>query len=221
MCIAPIAASKRDLGFSLIELLITIAILGIVVAGLQQVIVGGLSAYDAVKDKQELENQARFAMERMVMFVQESDEISSPDSASNQEILKVSERVMDIYDYSGASPVYDVDGDGVLDADNDDDGTVNEDATTPDPPDFIIFDLDKTDSDNWKLQEKMPDYSTASLVDYRTTRVLCEHVTTFSNNLVRENDLEFLPNLVEIQLTLSDGLNEVSFKTRAKARQIS
>lgn len=212
------AASTKNAGFSLIELLIVIAIVGIVITGLQQVIVGGLDAYEAVKGKQELENQARYAMERMVMFVQESDEISSPDSASGQEILKVSERVMDIYD--NGTLAYDIDGDGALDADNDDDGLINEDAATPDPPDFMIFDLDKTDADNWKLQEKMPDYSTATLTDYRTTRVLCEYVTTFSNNLVRKNDLEFFPNIVEIQLTLNDGVNEVSFKTRAKARLI-
>ena len=213
------AVLVRDSGFSLIELLIVITILGIIVGGLQQVIVGGMSAYDTVKSKQELENQARFAVERMVMFAQESDEISSPDSASNQEILKVSERVMDTY--NNATRAYDVDGDGKLDADNDNDGAVNENTTTPDPPDFIIFDLDKTDADNWKLQEKMPDYSTSDLVDYRSTRVLCENVTTFSNNLVRKNDLEFFTNLVEIRLTLNDGINEVSFKTRAKARLVN
>lgn len=212
------AALRKNSGFSLIELLITVTILGILVMGLQQVIVGGMTAYDAVKSKQELDNQARFAMERMVMFVQESDEISTPDSASNQDILKISERVMDTYDND--TRAYDIDGDGVPDADNDNDGIVNEDTTTPDPPDFMIFDLDKTDADNWKLQEKMPDYSTAGFTDYRTTRVLCENVTVFSNNLVRKNDLEFFSNLVEIRLTLSDGINEVSLKTRAKARLI-
>jgi len=211
-------ANKRSHGFTLLELLITVTILSIVIAGLQQVIASGMSAYETVKSKQELQNQAQFAVERMVMFVQESDEISSPDTASNQETLQISERVMDTYNNS--SRAYDVDGDGTLDADNDNDGVVNENTTTPDPPDYIIFDLDKTDADNWKLQEKMPDYSTANLTDYRTTRVLCENVATFSNNLVRKNDLEFFPDLVEIQLTLSDGINEVSFKTRARARMI-
>ena len=147
-----------------------------------------------------------------------SAKISSPNSASNQETLQISERVMDTF--NNATRAYDVDGDGKLDADNDNDSVINEDTTTPDPPDFVIFDLDKTDAANWKLQEKMPDYSTASLVDYRTTRVLCENVTAFSNNLVRKNDLEFFSDLVEILLTLNDGINEVSFKTRAKARMI-
>jgi hypothetical protein len=40
--------------------------------------------------------------------------------------------------------------------------------------------------------------------------VLCEHVTTFSCTLLA-------PNLVEIQLTVNDGKNEVSLKTRVKA----
>jgi len=198
-------------------MLITIAILSIVITGLQQVIVGGMTAYETVKEKQELQNQAQFAMERMVMFVQESDGIASPDGASDQEVLQVSERVMDTYNSTQA---YDVDGDGTLDADNDNDGTINEDESSPDPPDYVIFDLDKTDADNWKLQEKMPDYSTSNLTDYRATRVLCENVTTFSNNLVRKNETEFFTELVEIQLTLNDGINEVSFKTRARARMI-
>jgi len=215
---ASAATNGNDPGFSLIELLITVTILGIVITGLQQVITTGMASYETVKSKQELQNQARFAIERMVMFVQESEAISSPDSASNQEVLQVSERVMDVYNNS--TRAYDVDGDGTPDADNDNDGTVNEDAATPDPPDYIIFDLDKTDSGNWKLQEKMPDYSTATLTDYGTTRVLCEHVTAFSNNLVRKNDSEFFASLVEIQLTLNDGFNEASFKTRAKARLI-
>lgn len=209
---------KKDEGFLLIELLIVIAIFGIIMTGLQQVIVTAVTAYNSTKGKQDLEIRARFAMERMVIFVQETDLITLPNSATDQENLEISERVLDTYD--NATHAYVLDGDGVLDADNDNDGVVNEDTTTPDPPDLIIFELDKTDAGNWKLLEKMPDYSTDTLDDYLTTRELCEHVTEFKNNLVRKNDTEFHANLVEIQLTLEDDINKVSLKTRARARLI-
>jgi len=210
------AALKKDDGFSLIELLIVVAILSIIMTGLQQVISTAVTSYNSTKDKQDMENQARFAMERMVRFVQETDLINLPDSATDQETLEISERLLDTY--NNDTQAYALDGDGWLDADNDNYGIVNEDTTTPDPPDLITFDLDKTDAGNWKLREKMPDYSTALLTDYLATRELCEHVTEFKNNLVRKNDLEFHNNLVEIQLTLDDGINRVSLKTRARAR---
>jgi prepilin-type N-terminal cleavage/methylation domain-containing protein len=210
----------KNSGFSLFELLIVIAIVGILITGLQQVIVSGLGTYEAVQSKQELESEARFAMERILSFVQESDEILSPDSASDQEILTVSERVMDVY--NNTTRAYDVDGDGTSDADNDGNGILNDypDPDDPDPPDYITFDLDKTDGSNWKLRETMPDYGMAPAdpANYRSARVLCEHVAAFRNNLVRKNDLEFSANLVEIQLTLNDGINEVSLRTRARAR---
>ena len=56
----------------------------------------------------------------------------------------------------------------------------------------------------------MPNYSTSILDDFLATKVLCEHVTTFSCSLLA-------PNLVEIQLTVSDGENEMNLKTRVKA----
>ena len=63
---------------------------------------------------------------------------------------------------------------------------------------------------NWKLQEQMPDYGSSTLDDSLATKVLCEQVTTFLCTLLT-------PDLVEIQLTVNDGENEVSLKTRVKA----
>jgi prepilin-type N-terminal cleavage/methylation domain-containing protein len=209
------AVLKQDDGFSLIEMLIVVAILGIIMTGLQQVIATAVTSYNSTKDKQDMENHARFAMERMVRFVQETDLINLPDSATDQEKLEISERLLDTY--NNDTQAYALDGDGWLDADNDKDGIINEDTTTPDPQDIITFGLDKTDAGNWKLLEEMPDYSTTP-GGHLATRELCEHVTEFKNNLVRKNDLEFHNNLVEIQLTLDDGTNNVSLKTRARAR---
>ena len=189
-------------GFTLLELLISIAILSMIMIGLQQVMGTALSAHRQTTEKTELLAQARYTMERMVMFVQETDQIDVP----SVDKLIVSERLIDTY-YND-SHIYVFEGDGYLDADNDGNGQVNE-GTPEDPPDPISFDLDKTDGNNWKLMEEMPNYGTSDLYDHQEKKLLCEHVTAFQCTLLA-------PNLVEILLTLSDGEHEVSLKTRAR-----
>jgi prepilin-type N-terminal cleavage/methylation domain-containing protein len=189
-------------GFTLIELLISIAILSVIMIGFNQVMGSALSAHRQTTEKTDLLAQARYAMERMVMFVQETDQIDVP----SVDKLVVNERLIDTYNNEDHS--YNPEGDTYLDADNDRNGLVNE-GTIEDPPDKITFDLDKTDSNNWKLMEEMPRYETSYLDDFQDKRVLCEHVTTFQCTVLA-------PNLVEILLTLSDGEHEVSLKTRAR-----
>jgi prepilin-type N-terminal cleavage/methylation domain-containing protein len=191
-------------GFTLLELLISIAILSIIMIGLHQAMNTALSAHQKTTDRQELLARARYSMERMVMFVQETDQIEIP-AADN---LVLNERVLDTYDNDTHG--YIAEGDGYLDADNDRDGVVNEGGVNDDPVDPISFSLDKSDPKNWKLQEQMPDYSTSTLDDFQAIKVLCERVTTFSCTLLA-------PNLVEIQLTANDSENEVHLKTRVEA----
>lgn len=200
-------ALNNNSGFTLLELLVSITILGIIMVGLHQVVGTALSAYDNTKNKQDLLAQARFAMERMVMFVQEADSILKPDGV-DQEILKVSERVLNTYDNDDVSfpRDYVIKGDEYLDADNDWNSLIN-DHDTYDPPDYITFSLDGTD-----LKEEMPNYSTSELDDFMDKIVICEHVTDFKCNL--------LDTIVEIQLTLNNGNIEVSLKTRVKAMYV-
>ena len=189
-------------GFTLLELLISIAILSVIMIGLHQVMGSALSAHHQTTEKNELLAQARYAVERMVMFVQETDQIE----VVSADTLVVNERLIDTYD--NENHTYKAEGDGYLDADNNRNGLVNE-GTVEDPPDKITFDLDKTDGNNWKLMEEMPNYETSDLEDPAEKKVLCEHVTTFQCTLLT-------PNLVEILLTLSNGEHEVSLKTRAR-----
>ena len=188
-------------GLTLIEPLISILILSIVVVSLHQALDTSLAAYDDTSDKRELLARARFAMERMVRFIQETDLIQIPSSDE----LKVSERLLDTY--NNFNHQYMPGGDGYLDADEDQDGLVNEDAT--DPITYVTFKLN-----GGNLEEELPNYKTGATSDYLGWKVMCEHVTGFSCSFLTSN-------VVEIQLTLSDGKSEVSLKTRAKARLLN
>jgi hypothetical protein len=182
-------------------------IFAIIVLGLERSLGTALSSHGSITEKQDLLVEARLAMERLVMFVQETDQIANP-TGSNEEILKVSERLLDTYDNS--SHAYAAGGDGKLDADNDADGLVNNGVS--DVADYITFDLDKTNSANWKLMEQMPDYRT-SPSGLLQKKAICEHVTEFKCSRVG-------PGLVEIRLTLTNGKASVTLRTRARARLI-
>ena len=199
-------ALNNNSGLTLLELLISITILGIIMVGLHQVVSTALATYGHTKNKQDLLAQARFAMERMVMFAQEADDIDIPSGDQ----LKVTERVLDTY--KNSDHTYMLGGDGFLDADNDSDGIVNEGGG--DTSEYIDFKLDKGDSSNWKLVEEMPDYSTGAPGDTMAEQVLCEHVTDFTLTLLATN-------LIEIQLTLDDGESGVSLMTRVKAMNVN
>ncbi len=84
-------------GFTLLELIVSIAIIGIMMIGLQQVLGSALTTYDVTKTKQDLMASARFAMGRMVLFVQETNSIINPVPESTEELLKVAEQKFDTY----------------------------------------------------------------------------------------------------------------------------
>lgn len=196
-------------GFTLVELLISIAIVGMIMGAIYQVVAQTLANYGAAQQSQRVASPGRFALERMVMFVQESDQILAPVTMDSTEVLTVSERLSD--QYINTTHIYKVDGDGIPDADNDGDGLVNEGSG--DPAEFITFDLDKTDATNWRLMEQMPDYGTASTSDFKAKRIICEHIQAFSCRLLSAG-------LVEIVLTLQQGNSAVTLRTTAKARWV-
>jgi type II secretion system protein J len=199
---------KPQSGLTLLELLVAIAIFSILVGGLYQVLDHTLATYETTRNQQNLLSQARYAMERMVMFVQATDEIVRPAGSATQE-LTVSERVLDTYD--NLSGAYWIDGDGILDADNDADGLVNEGQK--DRVEYIAFRLDTGMAGNWKLVERRPDYRTADTADQTEWTVICEHVTDFSCR-------RLTAGMVEIKLTLKNDSDQVNLKTRAKARNL-
>jgi prepilin-type N-terminal cleavage/methylation domain-containing protein len=211
-------SKSRKAGFTLVELLIGIVIIGMILGGLSQVLGHVLSTYQVARASQESVPEARYALERMVMFVQETDQITEPATITSVERLRVSERVSD--QYNNASHAYIEAGDGLLDADNDADGLINEgsDARGDDPAEFSTFALDTTDASNWKLTEQMPDYPATG--NPRTV-VLCENIKPDPlNNPLGFSSRRLGPGIVEIVLTVQKGNATATLKTTARSRWV-
>jgi len=201
-------------GFTLMEVLLAVAVTSMVMIGLYQVTESAWLAYEQNRRKQDLMSQAHYALRRMTLFVGATDYIKQPDTVKVEEKLEVAERLLDTYENTDENEnrTYFNDGDGLLDADNDSDSLIDEGCSDDD--DTVAFKLDKSDPENWKLTEKIPDYATADLDDSAPTRVISENVTAFSCRLVTAN-------LIEISLTLKDGSETVTLKTRAHATRVT
>ncbi len=198
---------KNKTGFTLFELILAVAVLGMVMTSFQGVLGQFLSTHKDTREKLEQVSQARFAMDRIAMLIRETGRIEIPSA----EELVIEERSMDAYNNltQAFTP------DGFLDADKDSDLVMNADDPddVDDPVDWTTISLDKTDPDNWKLVEVMPDYSTASASDFMSQRTLCENVVEDSTGDAFKVTLE--SELVTIKLVLGSGINQVSLTTRA------
>ena len=201
--------SSKKAGFTLVELLIGIVVIGMILGGISQLLGHILSTYNVVQTSQDLVPQARYALERMVTFVQESDYIVAPDTTVSTKELTVSERLSD--QYTNASRVYAVAGDGLPDADTNFDGMINDGGGVP--VELITFRLDETDATNGRLMEKMPDYGTSQTGDHKAEIIICEHVTAFACK-------RLAAGIVEITLSLQQGSKAVTLRTTAKARLV-
>ncbi|MDA3791749.1 MAG: type II secretion system protein [Desulfobacula sp.] len=193
-------------GFSLVELMVVVMILGTVALALQQVMTQFLITQTGSREKVQLLNQARFTLDRITAMVQETAYLEYPLLGGTDEQLRFGEHSMDMF--NNTSHAFVAAGDGKLDADNDGNGLVNDGPGGSDPVDLVTLKLDKT-----QLVEILPDYSTASLTDFLPQRVLAENVTEFACTLVTQN-------LVEILLVLENKNISARLKTRAIAGRV-
>ena len=142
---APRARMNQSLahqhGFTLVELLLAMVLAAILIAGLSGVTGQVLATHDHVTDRNELNREARFAMDQMVRMVSQSRQLMLPqadriDSNWPENIRE--QRVpasAPVGDSTLATAVLavtlpasiDLDGDGFPDADNDRDGKIDED----------------------------------------------------------------------------------------------
>ena len=168
------------------------------------------TAHDQTTRGQDELAHARYALDHMTMFIEETDDIVKPATTSVVERLELTDCVLDTY--TNATYRFAAGGDGFLDADNDANGLVNDSAAL-DPADLVHFYLDKTDSANWLLMMERPNYTTADFHDRAVARMLCEHVTEFK--------CAYLGNgTVELSLTVLRSAEALTLMTRAKSRRM-
>jgi len=128
-------------GFTLVELLVTAAISGLIVAGLSGMIQASVASKNSLDQRLELLREAEFAMDRMTRAVANSRLLLLPlaDRASTNWPEHIREQTVPASPPIGSStlatavlavtlPLYsDLDFDGFPDADNDRDGRIDED----------------------------------------------------------------------------------------------
>ena len=138
-------------GYALVELVVSVGIAAMLLAGLQQLLGVGIQTMEVVEERTEQARQARFAMSRMVDAVHQSERLLLP--LANNPATPFDENVREqtvpaTPPQSGStlatavlavtlSPAQDMDGDGIFDADNDGDGQFDEDPSGDVTMDFV------------------------------------------------------------------------------------
>ena len=137
-------------GFSLVELMVSVAIAALLLTGLQQLLAAGMETKAFVESRTELARQSRFAMSRMVDAVHQSERLllpltNNPATAFDENVRE--QTVPASPPQSGStlatavlaitlSETQDLDSNGIFDADNDDDGLFDEDLSGDSTMDF-------------------------------------------------------------------------------------
>jgi len=147
--------NKQQSGYTLIELLIALALSAILFTGLGSVVGQAIDSRGAVQETNALTQQARFAMQQMVRAVRRSPHLLLPlnDSSNTNWPDNIREEpAAPVGDSTLATavlavtldPAQDLDGDGTPDADNDGDGRIDEDlpqdTTYDNAPGIVLID---------------------------------------------------------------------------------
>ena len=114
-------------GFTLVEVVVTLAIATLVMAGLVGVLDTAFKAEAAARERNALARDARFAMRRMVRAVSRTQRLMLPLAENPGTAWLESIREPGVLAVA-LDPSLDRDGDGFADADNDKDGLIDEDV---------------------------------------------------------------------------------------------
>lgn len=134
---------RHAAGFTLTEVLVTVAILALILVGIAGVLEQALRAESATRERNDLTRQARFAMDRMTAAVSGTRLLMLPLSENPGTAWSESVREPGVLAVT-LDPTLDRDGDGWADANNDKDFLdLNQNATRdPGEPERIDEDLD-------------------------------------------------------------------------------
>jgi type II secretory pathway pseudopilin PulG len=115
---------RRPRGISQIELLASLAIAAVLMVSVGTAVLQAMNAWSASDERNELNRQAQFAMQRITAAVLGSRRLLIP--LAENPTTAWSESIRDVLAVT-LDPTLDRDGDGFADADNDKDGKVDED----------------------------------------------------------------------------------------------
>ena len=141
----------RKQGFTYVEMMLSVTIMGVVMLALMGVINTATEAGDSVRSSNDLTRQARFAMQRMTRFAGHSRRLMLPlrDKPASNWPENIREQTIPPSPPTGDStfatavlavtlPAFvDLDQDGYPDADDDEDGLIDEDLPNDNTHDFF------------------------------------------------------------------------------------
>jgi prepilin-type N-terminal cleavage/methylation domain-containing protein len=122
-------------GFTLVELLLVLAIAGVLLSAVGGLIGSALRTQTTVRERNDLTRQARFAMGRMVAAVRDTRRLMIPLAENPATAWSESLRDPGVLAVT-LDPTIDRDADGFADADNDKDGRIDEDLPGDNNKDF-------------------------------------------------------------------------------------
>lgn len=146
-----LAEVRKNAGFTLVELLVALALASLILMGTSGLLKNVIGTEDIVAERNQLQQDARFAMQRMTMAVADTRNLMlpMPDKPATNWRENVREETVPASPPEGSSTkatavlvvtlgaTVDLDADGFPDADNDRDGRIDEDL-----PSDTAFDFD-------------------------------------------------------------------------------
>ncbi len=200
---------QKPNGFTLIEVLIVVAISGMLMVSLSNIVGGALNANEVTKSQNDLNREASFIMDRIIAVVSRSEEVTVIDVPGMGAVdLLISARL---------DPERDTDLNGIPDADNDADGEIDEGPISEDWDDLVRFNVAPSTQ---RLIEEDPfplDVNGPTGFDALDKRfyTIADNVTGFSGGLTEDPAKRF--DLLEVNLELS-GKDGETLTRSAKIR---
>ncbi len=152
-------------GYTLVEMLISVVIAALIIAGLAGVVSGALELGADAVERNTLARDARFAMQRMVSAVRHTRRLVLPLAENPETVWSESDRDPGVLAVS-LDPALDSDADGVMDADNDGDGLIDEDLPDDNNLDGAAGILGIDDDGDGSVDEQAPNDGTPNWADW-------------------------------------------------------
>jgi prepilin-type N-terminal cleavage/methylation domain-containing protein len=127
--------NQNGCGFTLVELLLALAVAGLLLSAVGGLIGAALRTQTTVRERNDLTQQARFAMGRMVAAVRDTRRLLLPLAENPATAWSEALRDPGVLAVT-LDPTIDRDADGFADADNDKDGRIDEDLPGNNNKDF-------------------------------------------------------------------------------------